>query len=62
MYENLETLEELSERLKVPKSWIYRQTMRNDETAIPKIKLGKYLRFIPGEVDQWILGNQGEKK
>lgn len=36
------TVDELADALKVPKSWIYDKT-RKDE--IPRIKVGKYLRF-----------------
>jgi hypothetical protein len=53
-----ETLEELADRWKVPKSWIYRQTMRKDEDAIPRLKIGKYNRFIPDEVDKWLAAQQ----
>lgn len=52
-----ETLEELAERWKVPKSWLYRQTMRKDENAIPRVKLGKYLRFTR-EADKWLADQQ----
>jgi hypothetical protein len=55
---NFETLEELAERWKVHKSWLYRQTMRKDENAIPRHKLGKYLRFVPEEADRWLADQQ----
>jgi excisionase family DNA binding protein len=49
------TIDELACVLKVKKSWLYRQTMRSDKGAIPRIKLGKQLRFDPAEVEPWIL-------
>jgi|LGVC01.1.fsa_nt_gb hypothetical protein len=53
-----ETLTELSERTKLPKTWWYRQSMLK-ESGLPKIRAGKYLLFIPSEVDTW-LRNQSE--
>ena len=48
-----ETITELSERTKLPKSWWYRQSMLK-EARLPKIRAGKYLLFIPAEVDAWL--------
>ena len=55
-----ETLVELSERTKLPKSWWYRQSMMK-EARLPKIRAGKYLLFIPAEVDAW-LRKKGEAR
>ena len=49
------TIDELSERLKIPKKTIYKWTR---EKKIPCRKLGKHLRFIESEIDQWLM--QGE--
>lgn len=49
------TVDELASLLKVKKSWVYRQTMRSDLGAIPRIKVGKHLRFDPADVEPWIL-------
>jgi predicted DNA-binding transcriptional regulator AlpA len=54
-----ESPEQLSKRWNVPLSWIYNQTRRIGPGSIPKIKLGKYVRFIPGEVDAWALSRRG---
>jgi excisionase family DNA binding protein len=54
--ENWLTIDELASQLKVKKSWLYRQTMRKDKGAIPKIKIGKHLRFNPEAVERWIMG------
>jgi excisionase family DNA binding protein len=57
---NLETIDELAERLKVPKSWIYARTRERGPGSIPRVKVGKYLRFEAEKVDQWLLGQGGE--
>ena len=51
---NLLTLNELAERLKVKKSWLYARTRERGEGTIPKIKLGKYYRFDEEAVMNWI--------
>jgi hypothetical protein len=43
--QELLTIDELAERLKVPKSWIYSRTRLKGPGALPHLKLGKYLRF-----------------
>lgn len=40
---------EMAEILNVPKSWLYERTRRG-QTAIPMVKLGKYVRFDPEAV------------
>lgn len=57
--EGLETVEELAARWRVPVSWIYAKTRDRTETAIPRVKIGKYIRFIPEQVDAWILEHEG---
>ena len=48
------TVDELAERLKVPKSWVYGQTRQTGPDAIPRIKIGKYIRFEWKNVDEWL--------
>ena len=60
MPKHLETVDELAARLKVKKGWIYARTRENGPTAIPRIKIGKYLRFEPDEVDAWLERKSGE--
>ena len=57
--ENWKNIDEMSAVLKVPKSWLYRHTMRTDKGAIPRIKVGRHLRFDPEAVEAWILRRQG---
>jgi hypothetical protein len=55
MLEKLETPDELVARWKCPKSWLYARTRERGDDAIPRVKMGKYLRFIPEQVDNWLL-------
>ncbi len=48
------TLEEVAERLKVPKSWVYERTRRRGLDRLPHLKLGKYLRFEEAEVRDYL--------
>jgi excisionase family DNA binding protein len=52
--QELLTINEMAEKLKVKSSWLYSRTMQTGENAIPRIKVGKYLRFNPGAVMEWI--------
>jgi excisionase family DNA binding protein len=52
------TISEMSDRLKVKKSWLYRQTKRHGPGSIPRLKVGKYLRFNEAEVMAWLMENQ----
>lgn len=40
---------EMAQMLKVPLSWIYQRTCKGTNT-IPFVKVGKYIRFNPEEV------------
>ena len=57
--EPLLDVEELGEELKVNKSWVYSKTRETGPGAIPRIKVGKYLRFRLSEVLDW-LADQSE--
>jgi excisionase family DNA binding protein len=54
MNEELLTVEELADRLKVPASWIYQRTRCRGRDRLPHIKIGKYLRFEEKAVDSWL--------
>ena len=56
-----ETIDELAARTKMHKSWWYSRTRETGPDAVPRVRAGKYLLFIPGEVDQWLQDQQGEK-
>ncbi len=51
--ENLLTVEQLAAKLNIKKSWIYQRT-RLGQTAIPHIKVGKYVRFDLAEVMKFL--------
>lgn len=50
--------EELARKLKVHKSWVYGQTRETGPDAIPRLKVGKYLRFSENEVMDWLKRKQ----
>lgn len=54
------TIQEMSELLKVKPSWLYFRTMQTGSNSIPRIRIGKYLRFNPGAVLEWIEKQYGE--
>ena len=47
-------VDEMAAILKVPRSWLYAQTRRKGPDAIPVLRVGKYLRFLPPEVIGWL--------
>jgi hypothetical protein len=53
-FKNLETPDELAERWRVKKSWVYSRTRETGPDAMPKVKLGKYIRLEPEQVDAWL--------
>jgi excisionase family DNA binding protein len=54
MDQNFLTIPELAERLKVPKSWLYSRTRETGPGAIPRVKVGKYIRFVESDVMDWL--------
>jgi len=56
---DLQTVEELASALKVKPSWVYGETRKTGEGSIPRIKVGKYLRFCLPEVLDWLRKRQG---
>lgn len=52
--EDILTVEELAGKLKVFKSWIYARTRETGPGTIPRIKVGKYIRFVESEVMDWL--------
>ncbi len=57
MNEELLTVGELANLLKVPASWIYQRTRCRKPDRLPHLKIGKYLRFEEKAVQSW-LGRQ----
>ena len=48
------TIDELAEKWRVPKSWLYARTRQKGPEAIPVIKMGKYCRFSESDVMEWL--------
>lgn len=48
------TIEQMAAVLQVKPSWLYFRTMQTGANTIPRVKIGKYLRFNPGAVIEWI--------
>ena len=48
------TIDELSQRLKVKKSFFYAPVRRKGPDAIPCVMIGKYLRYDLQAVMEWI--------
>jgi excisionase family DNA binding protein len=57
MIREVETVDELAARWKVPKTWIYERTRKG---LLPFIKIGRYIRFEPDKVDE-ALKNQNKE-
>ena len=57
--QELITISELSQKLKVPVSWLYSRTRERGEGTIPLMRVGKYLRFNFEDVRQWLQDKQG---
>ena len=54
MNQDLLTVSELAEKLKVKKSWVYSRTRVKGMKAIPCLRVGKYIRFDYGKVINWL--------
>lgn len=54
MDRSLLTVDELAQILKVPKSWIYGKTREAGPESMPRLYIGKYLRFFETDVMNWL--------
>jgi predicted DNA-binding transcriptional regulator AlpA len=52
--ENILTLAELAQRLKVSERWCYEKTRSRCLTPLPCIRIGRYLRFDWVRVSAWL--------
>ncbi len=55
--EDFITIDELAQKLKIKKSWLYSQTRMRGENTIPCLRVGKYYRFDFEEVVDWLKSN-----
>ena len=53
-HDRLLNVTEAAARLGVRKSWIYEQTRRLTAAAIPHVRIGRYVKFVPAALDQWV--------
>jgi len=58
--EELLTVPELATALRVPDSWVYGETRKTGPGSIPRLRVGKYLRFSLQDVLTWLKGKQNE--
>ena len=56
MNDNLLSVDELAQSLNVHKSWLYSRTRQTGADAIPRLKVGKYIRFRLNDVMEWLEG------
>ena len=52
--ETLLTVQEVAALLKVPVSWVYERTRRRGSERLPHVKVGKYVRFRPAEIEAYL--------
>jgi len=60
MENNLLTIDEMASLLKVKKTWLYQYTRRRGPDGIPVVRVGKYCRFVPQDVLNWLRDRQSE--
>ncbi len=58
--EELLKVEELAKELKVKPSWVYGETRKTGAGSIPRLRVGKYLRFSLQDVLTWLKDKQNE--
>lgn len=58
--QDLLTVPELAAALKVKDSWVYARTRETGNGSIPRLRVGKYLRFSLDEVMDWLRSQQEE--
>ena len=51
MSSELMTADEVAERLRVPRSWVYLAAREGD---LPSVRCGRYRRFDGRDIDEWI--------
>jgi excisionase family DNA binding protein len=54
MNHNLLSVNDLAEKLNLPVSWVYSRTRETGPGTIPRVRLGKYVRFEWDKVKDWI--------
>ncbi|MDA3897699.1 MAG: helix-turn-helix domain-containing protein [Desulfobacteraceae bacterium] len=62
MNDNLLSVGELAQSLNVPKSWVYSRTRETGANVIPRLKVGKYVRFRLNDVMEWLEGQNNNEE
>ena len=57
--EELLTVEDVAEILRVPNAWVYERTRRRSADRIPGFRIGKYWRFSESEIFAWVKRQHG---
>ena len=52
--DRLLTAEQVGEMYQVPKTWVYGRTRKRGSEKLPCVKLGKYVRFQQGAVEEYM--------
>lgn len=58
--EEILTVEDLAARLRLPPGWIYEKCRKggnHGQAPFPRIKCGRYLRFVWSDVCRWLRDN-----
>lgn len=55
------TIQEMADILKVNIRWLYARTREKDPGSIPRIKVGRYLRFEESAVLDWLRNNTNQQ-
>jgi excisionase family DNA binding protein len=53
-YNILMSVNDLADYLKTPTSWVYSRTRETGPNSIPRLKVGKYIRFRLPDVLAWL--------
>jgi len=56
--DELLTVEDVAQWLKVPKSWVYERTRGRGADRLPVVRLGKYVRFRPEAIQEFLAQSQ----
>ena len=60
--EDLLTMEEMAQVLKVPVSWLYSRTREKGTDTIPCVRVGKYIRLNRPAVIAWTRKRYGKRE
>lgn len=53
-HKRLITIDQLADMWQVSKSWVYSRTRQTGPGSIPRVKVGKFVRFDLDAVTEWL--------